>query len=68
MLLSAINEMHEAAQLAYTLAADPTSATQSGFEEYDHHVDKAAAGLKRSNETLDRDYKTIEGVQRVSPS
>jgi hypothetical protein len=68
IFLSAINELHEAVQLAYTLAADPTSATQSGFEEYDHHVDKAAAGLKRSNETLDRDFKTIEDVQRVSPS
>ena len=66
--LSAINELQEAVQLAYTLAADPTSATQSGFEEYDHNVDKAAAGLKRSNEILDRDYKTIEDVQRVSPS
>lgn len=66
--LTAINELQEAVQLAYTLAADPTSATQSGFEEYDHSVDKAAAGLKRSNETLNRDYKTIEGVQSVSPS
>jgi hypothetical protein len=68
VFLSAINELHEAAQLAYTLAADPTSATQFGFEKYDLHVDKAAAGLKRSNETLDRDFKTIEDVQRVSPS
>jgi hypothetical protein len=67
IFLSAINELHEAVQLAYTLAADPTSATQFGFEKYDLHVDKAAADLKRSNETLDRDYKTIEGVQRVSP-
>lgn len=68
VFLSAIDELHEAAQLAYALAADPTSATQSGFEEYDSHVEKAAALLQRSNETLDRDYKTIEDVQGVSPS
>ena len=65
---SAINDLHEAAQLAYRLAADPTAATQSGFDEYDRHVNEAAAGLRRSNEILGRDYKTIEGVQRVSPS
>jgi hypothetical protein len=64
---SAINELYEAARLAYTLAADPTAATQSRFDEYDSHVDKAAAGLQRSNEILGRDYKTIKGVQRVSP-
>jgi hypothetical protein len=64
---AAINEMHEAAQLAYSLAADPTAATQSGFDEYDRHVNEAAAGLQRSNEILGRDYETIEGVQRVNP-
>lgn len=68
IFLSAINELHEAAWLAYTLAADPTSATQSGFEEYDNHVDKAIVGLQRSNELLNRDYKTIEDVQGVSPA
>jgi hypothetical protein len=64
---SAINELQETAQLAYTLAADPTAATQSGFEEYDRRVNEAAARLERSNEILGRNYKTIEGVQRVSP-
>jgi hypothetical protein len=64
---SAINELHQAAQLAHDLAADPTAATQSGFEEYDRHVNQAAARLQRSNEVLDRDYETIEGVQGVSP-
>jgi poly-beta-1,6-N-acetyl-D-glucosamine synthase len=64
---SAINELHEAAQIAYTLAADPTAATQSGFDEYDRHVNEATASLQRSNEILGRDYKTIEGAQSVSP-
>ena len=68
VFLSAIDELHEAAQVAYALAADPTSATQSGFEEYDSHVEKAAALLQRSNDLLDRDYETIDGVQGVSPS
>jgi hypothetical protein len=64
---STINELHLATQLAYQLAADPTAATQSGFDEYDRHVNEAGAGLQRSNEILGRDYKTIGGVQRVSP-
>jgi hypothetical protein len=63
----AINELKEATHLAYTLAADPTAATQSGFDDYDTHVDQAATYLKKSNEMLGRDYKTIEGVQRSSP-
>lgn len=62
----AVNELHETTRLAYTFAADPTSATQSGFEEYDRHVNQAATYLKKSNEMLGRDYKTIERVQGVS--
>jgi hypothetical protein len=62
----AVNELHETTQLAYTFAADPTAATQSGFEGYDRRVNQAAAYLKKSNEMLGRDYKTIERVQRVS--
>jgi hypothetical protein len=64
---SAIKELYQAAQLAHDLAADPTAATQSKFEEYDRHVNEAAARLQRSNEILNRDYKTIEGAQAVSP-
>jgi hypothetical protein len=66
--LSAIEELHQAAQLAYALAADPTSATLSGFRNYDNHVDKAATLLQQSNELLDRDYKKLEGVRSVSTS
>lgn len=68
VLLSAIDELHQAARLAYALAADPISATQSDFERYDHLVEEAAADLRRSNEILGKDYKTIEGVQAVSTS
>ncbi len=64
---SAINELHLAAQLAYNLAADPISATQSEIDEYERHVNEAAADLKRSNELLGRNYKKIEGVQKVNP-
>ncbi len=64
---SAISELHEAGQLAYGMASDPTAATQPRFEEYDRHVNEADAKLRRSNETLGRDYRTIGGVQRVSP-
>jgi hypothetical protein len=65
---SAISELYEAAQLAYNLAADPISATQSEFDEYDQHVNDAAARLQRSNKMLGRDYKTLQNVQEVSPS
>jgi hypothetical protein len=61
----AVNELHETTKLAYTFAADPTAATQSGFEGYDRRVNQAAAYLKKSNEMLGRDYKTIERVQGV---
>lgn len=64
---SAIAELHEATQLAYRLAADPTAATQSDFEEYDSLVNEAASDLQRSNEMLERDFETIEDVQRTSP-
>jgi hypothetical protein len=65
---SAIDELHQAAQLAYVLAADPISATQAEFDQYDHLVNEAAADLQRSNEILDKDYKSIEGVKGVSTS
>jgi len=64
---SAIDEMHEATRLAYALAADPTSATQSEFEEYDRHANEAATRLQRSNEILGRDFATLRGAQELSP-
>jgi hypothetical protein len=65
---SAIDELHQAAQLAYVLAADPISATQADFDRYDRIVDEAAADLQRSNEILGKDYKAIEGIKGVSTS
>jgi hypothetical protein len=64
--VSAIDELHQAAQLAYALAADPISATQADFDDYDRLVDEAAAGLRRSNQILGKDFKGIEGVREVS--
>jgi len=66
--LSAIDELHQAAQLAYALAADPISTTQADFDHYDHLVNEAAAGLQRCNEILGKDYKTLEGAKGVSTS
>jgi hypothetical protein len=63
---STIRELHRASELAYNLAADPTAATRSVFDEYAQHLSEAAAGLERSNEILGRDYKTIEDVRRVN--
>jgi hypothetical protein len=68
VFLSAIDELHQGAQRAYALAADPISATQGDFEDYDRLIDEAAAGLQQSNEILGKDYKTIEGVRSVTTS
>ena len=64
---SAIDELHEAARLAYGMAADPVVATELGFDEYDGHVNEASALLQRSNELSGKDYEAIEGVQKISP-
>ena len=64
---SAINELHEATEIAYGMAADPVAAAEFGFAEYDSHVSEASALLRRSNELLGRDYRTIGDVRRTSP-
>ena len=62
----AIDELRDADELAYRLAADPSSATQTDFEAYDRHVDKATAYLERSNELLGKGYETTRAAQEVS--
>jgi hypothetical protein len=62
----AINELRDANELAYRLAADPSSATQTDFEAYDRHVNRATAYLRRSNEMLGTDYKTTGAAQEIS--
>ena len=62
----AIGELRDADKLAYRLAADPSSATQTDFEEYDRHMDRATAYLRRSNEMLGEGYKTTGAAQDVS--
>jgi hypothetical protein len=66
LFVLAIDELYAANELAYRLVADPTSATQAGFEAYDQHVDRATAYLQRSNEILGEDYKTTETAQETS--
>jgi len=62
----AINELREANELAYRLAADPSSATQTNFEAYDRHVNRATAYLRRSNEMLGEDYKAAGAAREIS--
>jgi len=62
----AINELRDANELAYRLAADPSSATQTDFEAYDRHMNRATAYLRRSNEMLGEDYKTFGAAQEIS--
>jgi hypothetical protein len=62
----AINELRDANELAYRLAADPSSATQADFEAYDRHMDRATAYLRRSNEMLGEDYKGAGAARRIS--
>ena len=66
--LSAIDDLHQAAQLAYALAADPLSADQTDFDHYDSLVEEAAANLQRSNKILGEHFETVEGLQEVSAS
>jgi hypothetical protein len=62
----AINELRDANELAYRLAADPFSATQADFEAYDRSVHRATAYLRRSNEMLGEDFKTTGAAQEIS--
>ena len=62
----AINELRDANELAYRLGADPSSATQTDFEAYDRHMNRATAYLRRSNEMLGTDYKTTGAAQEIS--
>ena len=64
---AAIGELREAARLAHGMGADPVSAAELGFDEYDGRVDEASALLQRSNDLLGKDYAAIEDVREVSP-
>jgi hypothetical protein len=66
VFLLAINELRDSNELAYRLAADPSSATQTDFEAYDRHVDRATEYLRRSNEMLGTHYKTTGAAQEIS--
>ena len=61
-----INELYIAAEIAYRVAAEPTSATQVDFQAYDGHVETATTSLQQSNAIIGRDYRTTEGVSRIS--
>ena len=62
----AISELYTAAAIAYRLAADPASATEVDFMAYDGHVEAATAALESSNDMLGENYRTTEGLSRVS--
>jgi hypothetical protein len=64
---AAIDELHEATRLAYGMAVDPVAAAEQGFDEYDSRVDEASDLLLSSNDLLNKEYETIEGVREVSP-
>ena len=64
---AAIHELHEATRLAYGMAADPVAAAEQGFDEYDGRVNEASDLLLSSNDLLNKEYETIEGVREVSP-
>jgi hypothetical protein len=67
VFLSAIDQLHGATRLAYGMAADPVAAAEQGFDEYDGRVNEASDLLLSSNELLNKEYETIEGVREVSP-
>jgi hypothetical protein len=55
----AIADLDQAAELAYSMSADPTSLTQSGLDEYRLLVNRANSRLQQSNDILDRRFETI---------
>ena len=65
VFVRSIDELRDANELAYRLAADPASATQADTEAYDRHVERATAYLRRSNEMLNQEYKTTETAQGI---
>lgn len=65
VFVSAIGDLREAARIAYDLAAEPTAVAPDAFAEHDRFVGEAAAGLRRSNELLGRDYETIGEMQDI---
>ena len=59
----ALGDLHYAAELAYRMAADPLTASQSDFSAYALHTERAAEHLRRSNEMLGHEFDTIEGAR-----
>ena len=65
---AAIDELSNAAEIAYRVVANPGSATPDAFQEYDVLVTEATANLESSNEALGKDYRTTEGLPKVGPA
>ena len=65
---AAIDELSNAAEIAYRVVTNPVSATPADFQEYDVLVAEATANLERSNEALGQDYRTTEGLPKVGPA
>jgi hypothetical protein len=59
---SGITELYNSAWTAYTLAADPISATKEDFWAYQDHLVYAMNLLVQSNRALGQNYKTTEGL------
>jgi len=59
---SGITELYNSAWTAYTLAADPISATKEDFWAYQDHLVYAMSLLVQSNRALGQNYKTTEGL------
>jgi hypothetical protein len=65
---AAIDNLSNAAEIAYRVVANPGSATPGAFQEYDVLVTEATANLESSNEALGKDYRTTEGLPKVGPA
>jgi hypothetical protein len=65
---AAIDDLSNAAEIAYRVVANPGSATPDDFQEYDVLVTEATANLESSNEALGQDYRTTEGLPKVGPA
>ena len=63
---SALDNLYQAAKLAYSLAAEPDQVTKSNLDEYHSYASSANSDLQESNEILGQNYKTLEGVEKAN--
>jgi hypothetical protein len=63
-----IDDLYQAANLAYSLSADPSSVTKSALDEYNLYASRADSNLQQSNETLGQNYIVTGSTRHLTGS